>query len=313
MQATLIYNAQAGSVRAATAEDLQDGLRDAGYEPVYKATQHIKDLDPILADAKGLVITAGGDGTARAVITRLVGRDDVCFTPLPMGTANNVCRTLGIEGKPLDIVQRLRSPRPSGFDIGRLQASWGADYFLEGAGIGFFAEVLASYDPEQGKSMLRSVQSLVDIFQHGFARETTLYLPDEEIQGEFLLVEVLNTTAVGPRLKFAPDADPTDGLLNIVCIREGHREGYLRYLHALLAEELYDLDSVEVYQVPALKISWRGFPVHIDAEVHPPNFDFRGELQDKRVILRPYPHLPVNATLHIRALPQALQVWLPSA
>ncbi|MDX1413356.1 MAG: diacylglycerol kinase family protein [Candidatus Promineifilaceae bacterium] len=161
MEATIIYNTNAGGISAAEVEDLQDGLRDAGYEPVYKATSCIEDLNPILANAKGLIVSAGGDGTARPVILRLVGRDDVLFTPLPMGTANNVCRTLGIEGDPMEL-------------------------------------------------------------------------------------------------------------------------------------------------------SWNGFPVHLDAEVHPPNFDFGDKEEDDLFHLRPYPELTVDATLHIRTLPNALQVWLPA-
>jgi diacylglycerol kinase (ATP) len=311
MQATLIYNGNAGHNHEVSAEDLQDGLRDAGYEPFYKATDCIEDLNPILANAKGLVVSAGGDGTTREIMIRLLGRDDVYFTPLPMGTANNVCRTLGINGKPLEIVQKLGAPRTAKFDIGHLRGPWGQDYFLESAGQGFFAEILARYDPEQGKSILRSAKSLIDILQDGFARETTLYLPNEEVHGDFLLVEALNTTAIGPRLKFAPDADPTDGLLNIICIRDGQQNGYLQYLSSLLAEELYNLEDVESYLVPELKISWRGFPVHVDAILHPPNFDFRDGTEDERFVLRPYPELPSEATLHIRILPQALQVWLP--
>ncbi len=312
MQATLIYNSNAGNISAASVEDLQDGLRDAGYEPVYKATTAIDDLDPILANAKGVVVSAGGDGTVREVITRLIGRKDIAFTPLPLGTANNVCRTLGIEGDPLDIVRRLGSPRSRGFDVGHLQGPWGEDYFMEGAGLGFFAEALATYDPDKGKSVIRSLQSILDIWKHGFARETTLYLPDKEVKGEFLLVEALNTPAVGPRLKFAPDANPSDGLLDIVCIREEQRDGYLNYLRGMLTEELHELDSVEVYRVPELKISWNGFPVHVDARVHPPGFDFQlageGEQPFKFV---PYPNLGPSATIKVSILPHALDIWLP--
>ncbi|MCB0009303.1 MAG: NAD(+)/NADH kinase [Anaerolineales bacterium] len=313
MQATLIYNANAGSITQAKVNDLQDGLRDAGYEPVYKATDTIDDLNPILAEARGLVVSAGGDGTAREVITRLVGRDDIRFLPLPMGTANNICRTLGVAGKPLEIVQRLGSPQECTLDIGHLQAPWGEDFFVEGAGVGFFAEILAQYNPEEGKSVLRSVQTIIDILQQGCSRELTIHLPDRQIAGNFLLVEALNTAAVGPRLKFAPDADPTDGLLNIVCVREDEREGYLQYLHGLLAEELHELDSVETYRVPELRISWSGFPVHVDAVVHPPGHNFReGDSQMAPFTFHPYPFTAAEPTIAIRLLAQALQLWLPA-
>lgn len=312
MQATLIYNANAGSSDMDSIAELSDALREAGYDPLCKETTSVDQLDPILEEAEGLILSAGGDGTAREIIMRIMGRKDVYFTPLPMGTANNVCRTLGIQGNPLDIIRGLSTPQERRLDLGRIEAPWGTDTFLEGTGIGLFAETLAAYDPEQGKSALRSIQSLIETFQRGFVHEVTLRLPEEELSGRFLLIEVLNTTAVGPHLKFAPDADPTDGLLNVLCIREKQGAGYLQYLRGLLTEELPTLDGVELYQTPELQLSWDGFPVHVDAVVRPPNYDFRDKsINNDQVKLHAFPDLPANSSLHISALPHILQVWLP--
>lgn len=325
MQATLIYNPHAGGngknsegYRNSEIDNFKAVLREAGYEPNYVPTESEEDLDPILAEAEGLVVTAGGDGTARAVLTRLINRENVHFTPLPMGSANNVCRNLGIAGEPLDILRQLHSPRICKFDMGHLKAPWGEDYFVEGAGVGFFAEVLASYDPEKGKSVLRSLEAVAEILERGFCRQTIIELPDRTLEDGFLLVEVLNTDAVGPRLKFAPDADPTDGLLHVVCIKESQQEGLLHYLRGLLAGELHQLESVDVYKVPELKIHWGGFPVHADAKVHPPGFDFRqvDPVQGMNGLgagIRPFPDVPYSATIDFRVIPQALSVWLPAA
>jgi diacylglycerol kinase (ATP) len=295
-------------------EDLLDGLRDAGYdEPVGKETASTAEIGPILEETTGLIVSAGGDGSAREVITRLIGRDDLYFTPLPMGTANNICKTLGVEGDPLAIIKGLGSPRSFKFDIGQIEAPWGEDYFVEGAGIGFFAEILATYEPEKGKSVLRSVKSLIEILQNGFAREATIRMPDQEVHGEFLLVEALNMSSIGPRLKFAPDADPGDGLLNIVCIREDNKESYIKYLTSLINEEMYELESVETYQVPWFDISWKGFPVHLDAEIHPPDFNYRKEEEEDGVgySFRPYPDLPESAVLHFENLHGVIHTYLP--
>ncbi|MFO7678561.1 MAG: diacylglycerol kinase family protein [Chloroflexota bacterium] len=319
MQATLIYNPQAGRNGADQIENFKGALREAGYDAVYKETNSEEDLDAALAGVEGLVISAGGDGTARAVMIRLLNRQNVHFTPLPMGTANNVCRTLGIEGDPLDILRRLRSPQACGFDVGHLEAPWGSDYFLEGAGLGFFAEVLAAYDPEKGKSVMRSLRSLAEISLNGFSRITQIEFPEKTIQGEFLLVEALNTKAVGPHLKFAPDADPTDGLLHVVCIRQDQRDTFLKYLSSLVAEDLYELGSVELFKVKELKIGWNGFPVHVDDVVLPRGFDYRRQEQSEKQVedaspftVRPFPDVEPGSTLHLRVLPQALSVWLPA-
>lgn len=312
MQATLIFNDNAGSTGAWKAEDLLDELQLAGYDPVYRETTTTAEVAPILDETTGLVVSAGGDGSAREVILRLIGRDDLVFTPLPMGTANNICKSLGIEGDPLEIIRGLRSPKSLKFDVGKIIAPWGEDYFIEGAGIGFFAEILATYEPEKGKSVLRSVKSLIEILQNGFAREAAIHMPNEDVYGKFLLVEALNMNAIGPRLKFAPDADPGDGLLNIVCIREDTRDSYLKYLTSLISEDLYELDSVETYRAPWFDISWKGFPVHLDAEIHPPDFNYRKEeADDTGYSFRPYPDLPDSAVLHFENLPGTVHAYIP--
>ncbi|MBK8905203.1 MAG: diacylglycerol kinase family lipid kinase [Anaerolineaceae bacterium] len=312
MKATLIYNTGAGQANSLTPEDILEGLKNAGFSPVYLATKNEDDLDEILHGIDGLVVSAGGDGTAKAVATRLVGNPDAAMTILPMGTANNLNATLGVEGTPLEIIERLRNPQKHRFDLGHVSAPWGDDYFMEGAGLGFFAEVLARYEPEKGKSVTRSVKSLVEVLTQGYGQRTTVHLPQQDVTCEFLLVEILNAHAVGPRLKFAPDADPTDGLLHVVCIDGEKREGYFSYLRGLLTEEMVELPSVSVYRVPELSIEWHGFPFHIDDYVQPKGFNFRRENQEEAAnLIRMFPDVPEEATIHVKVLPQALNIWLP--
>ncbi len=310
MKATLIYNEQAGNTHSLSAEELQEGLKEAGYNPVYQATTCVDDLDAILDGVEGLVVSAGGDGTAKAVATRLIGNDAAALTILPMGTANNISRTLRVEGKPLDIVARLKRPQECKFDMGHITAPWGEDYFIEGAGFGFFAQVLATYDPEKGKSVTRSIKSIVEVFRDGYGQQTKIRLPDRELSTEFLLVEILNTTAVGPRLKFAPDADPADGLLHVVCIDGEQKESYFQYMRSLLTEEIAELPSVSTYAVPRLEIVWKGFPFHVDDYIRPFDFDFQTK-EEEIFPLRRFPDVAEDATINIEVLPQALNIWLP--
>ncbi len=311
MKATLIYNTAAGQTSSLTPDDILGALHNAGFDPVYQATTEEADLDEVLQSIEGLVVSAGGDGTAKAVATRLVGNPSAALTILPLGTANNLIATLGVEGTPLEIIERLRHPEKHRFDLGHVSAPWGEDYFMEGAGFGFFAEVLARYEPEKGKSVTRSVRSLVEALAQGYGQHTTIHLPQADVSCEFLLVEILNAHAIGPRLKFAPDADPTDGLLHVVCIDGEKREGYFSYLRGLLMEEIVDLPSVSVYKVPELSIEWRGFPFHIDDYVQPKGFDFRRAGQEEAAYLQMVPDVPEAAMIHIKVLPQALNLWLP--
>jgi diacylglycerol kinase family enzyme len=313
MKATLIYNTNAGGKTKYTPELLQDALKEAGYRPVYRATSSEKDLDGILnEDLDGLVVAAGGDGTVRAVATRLLDRENVPLAILPMGTANNLCRSLGVEGSILEIIDGLKNPRKFMYDVGYVQAPWGEDYFLEGAGFGFFADVLATYDPDQGKSIFRGIVTLAETLSTYATYAPLVRVDDEVIVGNFLLVEVLNTKAVGPRLQFAPQADPGDGLFEVVRVYERHEEGFLTYMRHMLTENLDELTSYEVSQGRKLEIEWTGFRFHIDGEVRP-STNKRPPDYTPASGIRPLLRGASKSTLLIEILPQVLELWLPQA
>jgi len=310
MQATLIYNRNAGGIDQAAVEDLREAIQEAGYQPVYKATSSQEELDPILADIEGLVIAAGGDGTIRAIATRLVGKK-APLAILPMGTANNIATTLRLDGSPLEIIAGLKNPERTFFDVGRVTSPWGIDYFLEGFGFGFFADLLESYDPNKGKSILRSVKAILEILPGYQAYHSHLKVDEQVFAGNYVLVEVLNTTAIGPWLKFAPQADPGDGVFEVVCLHEDEQEGFLSYLTGLLSEGLPDLKSVEHRQGRKLEITWTGFAIHIDGEVRPERSE-RPADRDPAVGARPaYREVEDDQKIVAEVIPGALELWLP--
>jgi diacylglycerol kinase family enzyme len=106
MDATLIYNPNAGRLDLVTPRQLEAGLGEAGYAVEYTPTKEVADLDAALADPGEVVVAAGGDGTVRAAALRLIDRE-MSLAIVPMGTANNIARTLGIQGPLLLDTARL--------------------------------------------------------------------------------------------------------------------------------------------------------------------------------------------------------------
>lgn len=310
MQATLIFNRNAGGSSTLDVEEALDAIRDAGFEPVYRPTRSEEDLDAALNHADGLIVAAGGDGTLRAVITRLINQDKP-IAAIPMGTANNVGGALGLKGEPLDIIKGLSNPRKLTYDLGRIQGPWGTQYFLEGAGFGFFADMLQTYRPERGKSILRGLEAFRSTLSKDYAISGRLWIDDRQYSENYLLVEILNTTAVGPRLQFAPDADPTDGLLDVVRVRKDRREGFLEYIFSMANGGLSEMESVSVERAREIKFLWTGFSMHYDAEIWPPEArQDRGSAQEDE--LRPYRiQIPEEQMITIDVVEGAIDLWLP--
>ncbi len=263
MQATLIYNPNAGTTAQLSPDKLLEALRQAGYDPIYAPTLQEKDLDDALAEAKDLVVVAGGDGSIRAAAIRLLGRD-IPIAPLPMGTANNICRMLEINGKPLEIIAGLAHPEERDINIWQVITPHGPDYFIEAMGIGVFADILENYRPEEGKSLRRGVQTIRKVLNGYQPKFFHINVDGQDFSGSYLLCEVMNAPTVGFHFALAPDARPDDGYFDLVLIHDNQRASYVRLIKAVLTRSLGNLPEVSVHRGRKLEIAWRGFPVHLD-------------------------------------------------
>jgi diacylglycerol kinase (ATP) len=303
MRVTLIHNPSAGDQEAAV-EDLITSVRDCGHEVVYHSSKEV-DLDEVLGRPGDLVVAAGGDGTVRKVAQRLLGRD-VAMTVLPMGTANNIAKTLGLAGSSDRLIASWEHGRTRPFDVGIVAAPWGQALFLEGMGLGVFTHVMSAIEAEADAEMAPP-QTAEDELRRDLrvlGRELPDYeghplqirLDEEDLSGRFLLLEAMNIKSVGPRLSLAPAADPSDGCLDLVLLAEDERQDFSKYVAHRLAGNEYP-SGLRVCSGEHLEISWAGSPVHIDDRIVPVE-DVRGTNSG-------------HVTIDVRVARHALRFLLP--
>jgi diacylglycerol kinase (ATP) len=266
MQATLIYNPNAGTIGQLSPDKMLDALKQAGYDPIYFPTLQENDLDHALAEAKDLVVVAGGDGSIRAVVTRLLGKD-IRITPIPLGTANNLARMLTFNEKPLDIIAGLADPVERNMDIWQVTTPHGLDYFLEAMGIGGGADVMDKYRPDAGKSVRRGLQMMLRTLNGYRPKFFHINVDGQDFSGSYYLCEVMNTPTVGHHFVLAPDARPDDGLFDLVLVHASQGASYVKFIQAVLTRSVGSLPEVSLYRGHKLEIAWRGFPVHLDGMV----------------------------------------------
>jgi diacylglycerol kinase (ATP) len=310
-QATIIYNRNARQASTMPLEEIEAGLAELGYAPRHLPTDDVDDLDAALSDTRGLVLAVGGDGTLHAVALRLAGRKDAQLAFLSAGTANNFAKSMGIDMPWKDALAGLAQPRELTLDLGRMRGPLGEELFLEAFGCGLYADALAEYDPDQGKSKLRAVSAMTNVLP-GFAPyEWQLTIDGAKVEGRFLLLEALNISLVGPNLNLAPDADPFDGLLDVVTIFEDKKVGLLEHVRKMQAGELSQLDNVEVRRAKKIEIVWTGFPVHLDDT---PKFELHGDEEGtKPRSVSPELQDEKPAVIVVDVLPGAVNLLLPPA
>jgi len=174
------------------------------------------------------LIAFGGDGTLNEVVSGLV--PPALEEPfagvlgiVPTGTANDFATCAGIPtGSPSDVVRELLDYAPRKIDLGRVSGAIEAT-FVNVATAGFGAEA-SSEASEELKAVLGKVSYLVA----GLAsagdlepREATIVAPDFDRRLAFYLLAIGNARCAGGGMPVCPDADPTDGLLDVTIVPEG--------------------------------------------------------------------------------------------
>jgi diacylglycerol kinase (ATP) len=296
-RARIIYNGKAGNTTG-TLAGLLEGIKRAGYETHYDVTDSEDDLDVVLKEPSELVIVAGGDGSLRAVVKRLLklpAASRPALSVLPLGTANNVANMFMPKLTVSQILEGLHNPVSKPFDIGSVQcqtnqSDTGESIFLEAAGVGLFASMMANYQPDEGKSPFRALQAMTQTLSTFAPQTFTLTADGQPLTESFVMLEVMNTNAVGPRLQLAPQADASDGLFDVLLVREDARVGFLNYVTNVISGSVESLPNVEMKRWQRLELTCLDWAVHADAEIIP----VQGE-----------------SRVSFEMMPGALELWLP--
>jgi diacylglycerol kinase family enzyme len=269
---TLVHNPQAGD-EDHSRDRLLKLISNAGYEAMYVSSK--EDLDTALQEPGDLVAIAGGDGTVRKVVTRILGRR-VPVALLPTGTANNICKSLNIIGTPEELVAGWASARRKKFTVGLASSSWGEEVFVEGVGLGLFSKGMSILDhitneadvslSSTSDKVVRDLTALVVLLSEFPPIELKVDIDGQKISGPFLLTEILNINSIGPNLRLAPGADPGDDNLECVFLPESKREAFAEYLTGLLAGK-EDAPPVDVLRGKHIQIHWEGSPLHLDDKI----------------------------------------------
>jgi diacylglycerol kinase (ATP) len=226
-KALVIYNPSSGKT-AQYLEQLSDF--QAGGSQLVELTPDV-NLEHLVQDAviKGFdtVVAAGGDGTVNAVVNALMSVDAArrpCMGILPLGTANDFALTLAIPADIPAAIDNLMVGHWIPMDVIRLSTGNAVKYFANVAAGGNSVRVTEEMTPEMKSRwgafcyLRGAVPVLADLQSYHIELECD----GEALAGQdswAVLVANGRTNAGG--IVVAPPAQPHDGLMDVVVIRNG--------------------------------------------------------------------------------------------
>ena len=167
------------------------------------------------------VVVAGGDGTLNGVVNGLAtDAKNVRIGIVPLGTGNDFARTLGLPFSIEQNIEILRSAKTKRIDLVRVKSKR-TRYFVNVSAGGFSGMVGEKMTPKIKRTWgpLAYIRGAAAALSQLHAYHTQILLDDDErLSAELYNVVVANGRFVAGGLPIAPDANPSDGFLEVVLI-----------------------------------------------------------------------------------------------
>jgi diacylglycerol kinase (ATP) len=195
-----------------------------------------------------------------------------------------------------DLVRGWKSAHPVHFDIGVAKGPWGSEHFIEGFGIGLFAETMSKLDDKLGdldppssnnpkNAVPAAVKMLNEQLKKFDAKDMVVRLDGKDVSGNYLLLEAMNIRYIGPNLDLVPRAEINDGLFDVVFVTGSQRAKLKNYLAGRASRKNLRA-KLTVRRGQHLQIEWQNSPIHIDDMTWPKRKDrtpLRSNIIDIRV------------------------------
>jgi diacylglycerol kinase (ATP) len=265
-------------------EELRSALADLGHpDPPWievPKSKHAPKAVRRLVEKKGVdrLLVWGGDGTVRRSIDTVISKGyAVEVAVLPAGTANLLARNLDI---PVDLrgaVEVAVNGEPRPVDVGRMNGT----HFAVMAGTGFDALLMKEADDSGMKDRfgrLGYVWAGVRNRSVDPVRATVTVDGEAWFSGDASSVLVANLGTITGGLQAFPDADPTDGLLEVGVVSAHTAVEWARVLASTVVHRAERSPFTETTRGMRIKVRLdRSMPWQVDGGDRPRDdkFDIR--------------------------------------
>jgi len=257
-----------------------------------------------VATGAEIVVVGGGDGTVSEVARELVGQR-ATLGILPIGTFNNIARSLGVLGALPAACGVITAGHTREIDAGIANDE---QVFFEAAGAGLDATLFPIGEEIKGGRWIRiwqaaalTLQFRMQTFEITFDRPvrdavavpaqrhmSARVLAGRTLRRRALLVVAANGPYYGSGFTVAPGARLSDGLLTVSVYRNFSKWELIRHFRSIARGKYHYSPKLETYTAAEVRlVSPKPLSVHVDGH--------------------PVGHTPVV----LRVLPRALRVFAP--
>ncbi len=273
MRALLVHNPMAGT-KGHDKGSIIDALHLADIKVDYVSTKD-DGLKRALKHACDFVVAAGGDGTIDYVLTHVADRS-IPIGILPLGSANNIARSLGIAGTPAELAEQWRARHVHSFHL--VEVGYGKDkteLCTEGFGVGLMAALIKrrakGKKADGADDIRRGRRALTALVSGAEPLDLQIKVDGAAWRSDLISVDVLNIPFTGPALPLAHNADPGDTILDVIGFESDKRDELIEWIKS--PQE--DAPPASVRRGEQIEIRWRDAYSRLDDKVAKGGSDWR--------------------------------------
>jgi diacylglycerol kinase (ATP) len=215
------------------------------------------------------VMVTGGDGVVSNALQVLAGTD-IPLGIIPAGTGNDHAREFGIPTKdPEAAANIVVDGWTETIDLGRIRDAQGVDkWFGTVAAAGFDSLVTdrANRMSWPHGRLRYYIAMLAELSQLRLLPFRMVLDGTREIDAEITLAAFGNTRSYGGGLLICPNADHTDGLLDITMAHSASRTKLVRLFPTVMKGTHVDLDEVSTARAKSIHVECPGINVYADGD-----------------------------------------------
>ena len=241
-------------------DEIKRNIKEQGMENEIVLTQKEKNAKQILdenKENKDLILVCGGDGTLNETVTSMIENklENVTLSFIPLGTTNDLARTLDIPIKDISVTKKLLQTTAKRIDIGK----WNEDrYFCYVAAFGVITDV--SYITSQKAKhkygrlayYINAIKELVKIPTY----KMKLRYDNKHIEDEFIYGGITNSESIAGFKWFAKgEIQLDDGLFEGIFIRKPRTIfGYFKILSSFFKKDYHKNEYILFTQAKNFEI-----------------------------------------------------------
>jgi YegS/Rv2252/BmrU family lipid kinase len=245
------------------------GVPIAATYAVRDPTRLPETVQEAITKEHDLVILGGGDGSVSSVVDFLAGSNAVLGL-LPLGTANDFARTLGIPPDLEGACETIARGTVVDVDLGLA----GDNYYVNVASVGLGPEVTQALSPRLKRTTgaLAYPIAAIKAFFHHKPFSAKLTFPDGEHPpatfGRLLQVAIGNGRFYGGGLAVAPEANIDDRTLDVYAVELGRKRDLFGVVRYLKSGEFIHNASVHYYETSKVRLETDPpLPINVDGEL----------------------------------------------